>query len=155
MTNAEKMALKMELKEDILKELRDDHIIVRKVTVEGNDRTKLLLNTLLEYICGYCGIDENEVKSNTRKGDVVRCRAYISYIARTIGGIKISLSEIGKILNRDHASVLYLTRMMIDEISYNKALRHDIEHLTRLFISEFGTTLKIYEPQQVLSCTHS
>jgi chromosomal replication initiation ATPase DnaA len=63
------------------------------------------------------------MKSSTRVRNVVVARQYAIYrVHRELYGSGYSLSDIGKIFNRDHATVVYSIKMMKWAIRHNDKL---------------------------------
>lgn len=72
------------------------------------------LQTILEVISEYYGVSENSIKSKTRKVKSVRARQIYFYIAYKTSGK--GLAEIGKLVNRDHTTVIHGIRKIEGEI---------------------------------------
>lgn len=66
------------------------------------------LNDLLVAVCEYYGADVEKVRSKDRKGNVMVSRRVFCFLAKQyFYNGTISLSGIGKIINRHHATVLH------------------------------------------------
>lgn len=81
--------------------------IMQRLTVSQISRE--VFNLLLsEY-----GIHEKHIRSRSRKFEFVRCRSLWFYLMRRY--TNCSLSEIGKMLGRDHSTVVHSIKKIDDE----------------------------------------
>ena len=67
-------------------------------------RSRMSIDTLFVDFCRITSYSEKELKSKIRDRDIVYARHSWSFIAHKVFGV--SSSEIGKFINRDHATVL-------------------------------------------------
>lgn len=72
-----------------------------------------------------CSTDE--IKSKSRKTDLVYCRIIF---AKLMHG-KLSLAEIGKMINRDHSSIVYYIKTFKNEIKHNKKFKRYFDEVLR------------------------
>ena len=83
----------------------------------------LLDNKSLEYIrdaiCYFTGISIDDLKEKGRKGDIPVIRQLYCYVC--CNKTNHSLTEIGSIINRDHATVCYSRKAIMDKISVNES----------------------------------
>jgi len=64
------------------------------------------LNNVLETTCSVLGVSKDEVRSSNRLAKIVYARHIFCYLAYNTTFNK-TLKEIGKFINRDHASVIH------------------------------------------------
>ena len=74
---------------------------------------------IFSIVINYSGISLEDIKSNSRKAEIVTARSIVVYILRMEMGI--TFMEIAKILNKETSSIsrsfrVFLNRMMIDII---------------------------------------
>lgn len=69
-----------------------------------------------------------KIDSKTRKREYIEARAIYYKLLRD--NSRMSLSAIGKTMNKDHATVLYTINKIDDWVQYDKQLRQDYETLT-------------------------
>lgn len=81
------------------------------------------LDKMLENICTVLCLDVEEVKSKSRKEELVRARAIFSYIARER---KKTFYAIGDVLCKDHSSIIHLVKLAKNMDNYLK-LKNDYE----------------------------
>lgn len=62
------------------------------------------IDKLFEIIEQGCGVTRSDIEGESRKRSVVVCRKIIGYLLRQKG---YTLMYIGKILNRNHSSIVY------------------------------------------------
>jgi chromosomal replication initiation ATPase DnaA len=70
------------------------------------------LDDLFEWFCFEENISERELKSHSRKKNLVELRLKFSTLSKVKFGKKATQQAIGKVLNRDHASVLRYLRIV-------------------------------------------
>ena len=75
-------------------------------------KEELTLNTILNMVCTYYGIDTEKVKSKCRSRSLVDARQLYSRLARLY--TYSTWKTIGSIINRDHSTIIH---------SYNKHLK--------------------------------
>lgn len=122
------------------------HEIMRGAEMEIRERTGLKIILRLtseeqEYInpeiiaakiADSLGYDMDDIRSKSRHPHLVDTRVIISFMLRNHLGRKISMSEIGSLINVDHSSIVHYLRkaknmMDIGDVGfikkYNKAMR--------------------------------
>ena len=67
-------------------------------------------------------INREEFISSSRKREIVDSRMIYFVVARNLGGY--TLSELGKSVNRDHATVMYAIRNYDHLSSYDESMKH-------------------------------
>jgi chromosomal replication initiation ATPase DnaA len=70
---------------------------------------------VLTEVCRLTGTDTDDIKSKSRWMETVVVRQVYCYTARELTGA--SMKEIGSVINRDHATVLYSCRVIADAVS--------------------------------------
>jgi hypothetical protein len=68
---------------------------------------------VLTEVCRLTGTDPDIIKSKSRRLDVVIVRQVYCYTARELTGA--SMKEIGEVINRDHATVIYSCKRVKEE----------------------------------------
>lgn len=81
------------------------------------------LEELLEDVCTILELDKQEVKSKSRKEELVRARAIFSYFAREE---KATFYKIADVLEKDHSTIIHLVKMINNRDGYLK-LKNDLE----------------------------
>lgn len=81
------------------------------------------LEKMLGNICTVLCLDIEEVKSKSRKEELVRARAIFSYIARER---KATFYKIADVLCKDHSSIIHLVKLAKNMDNYLK-LKNDYE----------------------------
>jgi chromosomal replication initiation ATPase DnaA len=72
------------------------------------------LDYSISRVCNYFQVAELDLKSRSRKTNVVYARAFIYKFMREIYGRNLSLVELGGVFERDHATVLHSIKMLDD-----------------------------------------
>jgi chromosomal replication initiation ATPase DnaA len=70
--------------------------------------------SVLNEVCRLTGTDTDDIRSKSRRLDVVIVRQVYCYAARELTGT--SMKEIGKVIHRDHATVIYSCRVIADAV---------------------------------------
>jgi chromosomal replication initiator protein len=73
---------------------------------------------IISIVCEMLQIKESDIKSSTRKREVVEAR-YIAMTLISVANPEMKLKAIGEIFNRDHSTVLYARE------TYNKLIASD------------------------------
>jgi chromosomal replication initiation ATPase DnaA len=76
---------------------------------------------VMRIICQLCDITPDDIYSNTRVQNIVYARHLFSYLCRK--ELRLSLQTIGRIINRDHSSIINAVRKAQDLIDYDKQYR--------------------------------
>ena len=72
---------------------------------------------------------ETVITARTRQRDAVKARNIVMYLVKKF--TDSSLSEIGKHVHRDHATVAHSLNMMEDQLSYDAVLRQEVAMIER------------------------
>jgi len=78
-----------------------------KASEHYGGRTRETLGAILESCCSYYGVHPDQVKSRSRRGEIVKARHMYCYVSRRVLKNLVSLSQIGSFIQRDHSSVLH------------------------------------------------
>ena len=85
----------------------------------SKDSTANIVTTdaILEAVCSHLNLDIDKVKGEYQGERLVKARAIFSYIGREKG---FPCKELGRAINRDHASVLYHAKRYKDVLDTEK-----------------------------------
>lgn len=81
-------------------------------------------------VAGYYKIKLIDFMSLRRTANVTHARQVTSYLARTL--TTCSLPQIGRVIGRDHTTVMHGIRVITEEIERDDTLRVDIRRLTAI-----------------------
>lgn len=87
---------------------------------------KLSLSNIIRIVCEYTGYSLEELKSKSRKRELVFARMLIFYNARHHLR-RTTLKTIGEPFNRDHATVLHGVKTISDLMDVDKEVRKDVQ----------------------------
>jgi len=73
------------------------------------------LESIRDTICELTGISIDEIRGKRRKGDIPIIRQIYCYACCCL--TDNTLEEIGKVIDKDHATVYYSNKAIIDKIS--------------------------------------
>lgn len=106
----------------------------------GEDESSMLLpnriRPVVNMVADHYGMTPEDIASWRRTPDVARARQIAIYLARTV--TKYSLSAIGRVLDRDHTTVLYSCRRIESLRRQDSALDREIRELTERATHEFA-----------------
>lgn len=102
---------------------------LREILWKNRARRRDMFPQLLERVCKYYNVNEDKLKSKSRKSIYVEPRHMIFYVAHHY--YRIPCIEVGKMFNRDHSSVLYAVR------KYREYLDLDIDKEFRRLVNKF------------------
>ena len=92
------------------------------------------ITKILKTVCNYYGVTEENLKDSSKKSKFVIPRQMYCYFSVEL--TDKSLREIGELIKRDHATVLYShTKIRIEQDIY-KELKEDINEITSLFLNK-------------------
>jgi chromosomal replication initiator protein len=97
------------------------------LTETGSD--EMALNKILRLICRSFNLDEEDIKSKSRRRNINEARALGMYLARLM--TKHTLEEIGQAFGRrKHSTTLYAINKIETQIHKDTKLKYRIEYLT-------------------------
>ena len=99
-----------------------------KIRKQRNDQ---IANNIIQSICFDRDVTKTEVVGKRKFKELVEARYLSIYMIKT--KTDMTLKEIGKIFNRDHATIIYAVESIKDTMSYDKVIRAEVERLTLLF----------------------
>tara|TARA_R110000782_G_scaffold32849_1_gene79847 strand:+ start:93 stop:578 length:486 start_codon:yes stop_codon:yes gene_type:complete len=95
------------------------------------------VDTLINHVCSLRGVSRQALLGGTRKRNMVETRQIIWFLLRErVVNKKITLSELGKIFNRDHATALY----GIGNIEKLLSIDSEIREVVMMTANYFGRT---------------
>jgi chromosomal replication initiator protein len=100
----------------------------RKIRIE---RGLKYANTIIRSICFDRNITKTEISSKSRLKEICEARQLSIYFIRK--NTELPLKEIGKLFNRDHATVMHSIQSIENQLSYNKKIGLEINRLKLLF----------------------
>lgn len=93
------------------------------------EETRVSPEIILDLVADQFKLSTDELKSKSRKKTVAFPRQVIMYLSRKY--TDNSLAEIGKILNRDHSTVVHSIRTISQKQASNNSVRGQLEYLSR------------------------
>lgn len=135
-----------EIKTAVISQLKAEYYLVpRKPQVIAEDRNMSLVKQILHFVSAYYQVDPSEVLGKSRKREITTVRHMICYLTKRVAKSHISVSTIGRELNRQHASVIHGIAAIENDSMYNKQLKTDIEIMYEQFVTSHVEHLKIYQ----------
>jgi len=98
----------------------EKHIEVDELTTRRNSFASVVRATTRTY-----GVGLDELKGAGRKGNLIKPRHIIYYLANT--ELRLSLSNIGRMMKRDHTSILHGVKSMREKMRYDVNLSREVE----------------------------
>ena len=122
--------------EPLLDELEEAVILhkLKKIEVQAQETIKDV-DDLIEYWCKYYNISRERAEGSSRVYDLKVLRYMVFYCLRkNIVRNSLSLSVIGKLFNRNYATVIHGCKAVEDWIVFDTSLREDLMRA----LNEFG-----------------
>jgi chromosomal replication initiator protein len=92
--------------------------------------TKCKSDKIIDLICTNYKVSFDDIKSKSRKRNVVMARQLICYFIYE--HTKLTLIKVAEMLNRDHSTIIY-SKDIVKELCFSdKAYRQHFEHLEKL-----------------------
>lgn len=84
---------------------------------------------ILSYVSGKYGIPEEDIKSSKRSKDIATARHIAVYLIRKL--VDMPLASIGKLLNRDHTTIMSSVENIEKQIKASPAFENSINEMIR------------------------
>lgn len=97
---------------------------------------------MINIICLYLNVDFEEVKAKRRFRELVDARQIICYFIEIYFKNKITLSDVGHLVNIDHASVLHAKKMVQNHIQTSKNYKSTIYEIKCLIEEKYEKEIK-------------
>jgi chromosomal replication initiator protein len=95
-----------------------------------NANREISIDYIQKLVCEYFTISVEDVKSKTRKREIVQARQIAMFFAKDL--TKASLKNIGSHFgNRDHSTVIHACQTVNDLIETDKKFRYDVDELSK------------------------
>ena len=78
---------------------------------------------IIYIVSNYFNVSLEDIKSRSRKRDLVNARFFIIYYLRKCCNMRYS--KIGKIFNRDHSTAIHAYNQVMNLIEYDEEFRND------------------------------
>lgn len=85
-----------------------------------------LIDTYTGFVLSEMGVTIEELKGRSRKLRIVFARQILSYLLYTSPNSNLSLASVGKMLNRDHTSIVHSVKVVADRVSIDDEPTKDI-----------------------------
>jgi chromosomal replication initiator protein len=93
-------------------------------------KKEITIKHIQKVVCDYYNINMDALQSKNRKREIVQTRQIAMFFAKKF--TKYSLSTIGsEIGGKNHATVLYADKVIKDQLSYDKALKSQIDDIEK------------------------
>lgn len=92
-----------------------------------------MITIIAAYVCENERVLFSDLIKKQRTAEENLARQIICYMTRHFFNTGISFSEIGKIFNRNHATILHAVRVIKNQMDVNKRLKEKIER----YVSDF------------------
>jgi chromosomal replication initiation ATPase DnaA len=106
---------------------------LNKIEPERYLTIDMIINTVLKVMCHYFDVTKEEVLSKKRHRKIVRARHFFIYFVRLKS--KMTLSEIGTVVGRDHTSCTHAINEINSQLTnkFDDAYREDYSTLKRMY----------------------
>ena len=111
---------------DVAKEALKNYITTSKKTFDQDN--------IIEEVCKYFSISKNQLLSKSQKKDLSQARQICIYLLNVLLGLPYT--EIGKIFNKDHSTIIYCKSKVEKLLKTNKMTETQIKDLKTLITSK-------------------
>jgi len=111
-----------------LKEIKKMHPFMF-VGLENNERNPVI-SSIVNAVVKSTGIEFSKIQSHTRKRQILYARHLFCYFARK--RTKLSLQEVGDIVNRKHETVIHAVKTVENLLSYDKKFIKIVSEIEQL-----------------------
>lgn len=97
---------------------------------ENTDSSKIVFENVLNKVCSYYKISQEDIISASRKQNIAYARQILIYILKT--DFNLSIKFIGDNLgNRDHSTIIHSIDKIVDDMKNNYMVKNDYEFLLK------------------------
>ncbi|MGN1258809.1 MAG: chromosomal replication initiator protein DnaA [Christensenellales bacterium] len=111
---------------DVAKEALKNYITVSKVTFDSDK--------IVEKVCKYFEISKNQLLGKDRKKELSYARQICMYLLDEM--LEMPYTSIGKIFNKDHATVIYCKNKVAKQIKTDKLMQTQVKDIKDLCTSK-------------------
>ena len=105
--------------------------VAEMIMLSNSTHNIRLSDYIIQIVCRYYSVDDDELKSKTRRREVCFPRQIAMYLIKL--NTNYSLSQIGQIFNgKDHATVLHASRTVKNLMDCDKQVKSDIKKISKL-----------------------
>lgn len=110
-----------------------DLTLVKRVigqAIKKIEKKKITAQLIENVVCEYYNIDNDLMKSPTRKREIVQARQIAMYLIKN--HTEMSLAQIGNTLGRkNHATVLHACKTVVEQMEVDRGFKNDINELEK------------------------
>jgi chromosomal replication initiator protein len=103
--------------------------IAEEAVMHEPSREAVTMSEIVSLVEHHLGVPRSELVSKSRKGTTTWARQVAMYLART--GTLLSLEEIGKTFDRDHATVIHAFEKVKEAVASQPTRKYEVEFLKR------------------------
>jgi chromosomal replication initiation ATPase DnaA len=137
------------IKNQVINELKKDYFLVKKSgdmeftqNVINSVRQKTIVMSVIDLACDIFKIKKEIIISGIRKKEYLDIRYIIYIVCRESFRYPISLSLIGEVIKKHHASVLHGYNKGLNNSKFDKQFAQDLEKLRDAVKSKLSSVIK-------------
>ena len=117
-------------------EQKIQHFFSYKIKLVVLPHINSTLGAILDYVCLETNISKNDILSTNHQRSIVEARQVFCYLAKK--NTEYSLTDIGRFINRNHATVIYSIRTVDNLLETDK-----------IFINTYSQIIKNFTPDEL------
>lgn len=124
------------IKNQVIEELKKDYFLVKKSgevevphSIINSVKQKTIVMTVIDIACDIFDLKKELIISEVRKKPYTDVRYMIFVVCRELFRYQISLSLIGEVVKKNHATVLHGYNKGLDYSKFDKRFAHDLDKL--------------------------
>lgn len=127
----------IEIKIEAFKDIVESKTLSASYRPEFYTNTALHIQKVLELVCSTCDVSIDDVKSRKRNREIVEARQIYAMLIMNFSTIKISKTEAGKAINKDHATIIHCIKQCLNLNDTNIPFRKKLDKCICEFTKEF------------------
>jgi chromosomal replication initiator protein len=98
---------------------------------------------ILDTVCNYFDVTEDDIRSQDRRQDYVKARHILMYFLRRY--TLMGLYSIGDYLHKDHSSIVHGVKAIIIQYEVNKIYKMHLDEIDKILNGKHNFIEKIYD----------
>lgn len=115
----------LKAKTELLKEKISKNLVMEVIKCHVNEPAGKSLDDILEILCRYFNLEAETLASRSRKKVHAYPRNLYAYLCRQ--HTDATLDEIGKLINRNHSTILYASEVIASKMKTDKSVRKQVD----------------------------
>jgi chromosomal replication initiation ATPase DnaA len=112
----------------VIKIPKRPQVVMQKITIPAQVEVTVNYDAIISDVCAALGITLSDLQGKRKTNEIVTARFYI---ANKLREHNLAYGAIGKLLNRDHTSIIHATRTYQQRISVQDAVTMKVVNIIK------------------------